>query len=239
MTQISPGTQAAINIINQNEAARRVARSAEMEALANDATPQEVHQAFVNAMQEQPAPPQAREYIQQAVDMLNVSPEGFVALLHTQVEREDQKVMESRNAIEQSIAKSRALSETMEALQIIHQRISQDSSGQLKIGNGDVTINGRTMNIGEAIIEFNLADELNLDASAGSSTLANITLRADSVQSAIDGVRTAQQTVTSANELNMIAMQQAMQQRGQHIQLVSKVLAMMGDTERSIVGNMR
>ena len=27
------------------------------------------------------------------------------------------------------------------------------------IGNGDVTINGRTMNIGEAIIEFNLADE--------------------------------------------------------------------------------
>ena len=30
-----------------------------------------------------------------------------------------------------------------------------------------------------------------------------------------------------------------MQQRGQHIQLVSKVLAMMGDTERSIVGNMR
>ena len=83
MTQISPGTQAAINIINQNEAARRVARSAEMEALANDATPQEVHQAFVNAMQEQPAPPQAREYIQQAVDMLNVSPEGFVALLHS------------------------------------------------------------------------------------------------------------------------------------------------------------
>jgi hypothetical protein len=37
----------------------------------------------------------------------------------------------------------------------------------------------------------------------------------------------------------MITMQQAMQQRGQHLQLVSKVLSMMGDTDRSIVGNMR
>ena len=44
------------------------------------------------------------------------------------------------------------------------------------------------------------------------------------MQSAIDALRQEQQTVTSANELNMIAMQQAMQQRGQHLQLVSKVL---------------
>jgi hypothetical protein len=66
-----------------------------------------------------------------------------------------------------------------------------------------------------------------------------VALREESVQSAIDALRQEQQTVTSANELNMIAMQQAMQQRGQHLQLVSKVLSMMGDTDRAIVGNMR
>ena len=69
--------------------------------------------------------------------------------------------------------------------------------------------------------------------------VAGVALRADAIQSAIDGLRQKQQSVTSSNELNMINMQQAMQQRGQHIQLVSKVLAMMGDTERAIVGNMR
>jgi hypothetical protein len=37
--------------------------------------------------------------------MLNVTPEGFMVLLQTQVEREDQKVLESRNSIEAALAR--------------------------------------------------------------------------------------------------------------------------------------
>lgn len=239
MTQVTPRAQAAMDLINDNEALRRQAGAAEQAALEQGQTPEQALAAFNQAMQGAP-PPQARAYIQQAVAMLNVSPEGFMALLQTQVEREDQKVLESRNSIETAIAQSRQLSERMGVLQSIHQRITQEKDDKLKMAEGTITVNDRIMTIAEAVVEFDLEEELNLNDQMSSESWPNgVVLRLDSVQSAIDGLRQEQQTVTSANELNMIAMQQAMQQRGQHLQLVSKVLAMMGDTERSIVGNMR
>lgn len=239
MTQISPRTQNALDLINDNEAHRRAARSAQLDALDSGATPEEASRVFNEVMQGAP-PPQARVYIQQAMEMLNVSPEGFMVLLQTQVEREDQKVLESRNSIEAAIAKSRELSERMGVLQQVHQRLSQENDGDLKMSDGTITVNDRIMTIAEAVVEFGLEKELNLVDQMDRDNWPNgIVLREESVQSAIDALRQEQQTVTSANELNMIAMQQAMQQRGQHLQLVSKVLAMMGDTDRAIVGNMR
>ena len=236
---VSPRVQDANAIIDDLQAQRRAAGVAELAALAEGQTPEQAMQAFHQVMQGAP-PPEARAYISQAIAMLNVTPEGFMALLQTQVEREDQKVLESRNAIESAIAQSRELSERMGVLQSIHQRISQEKDDKLKMMDGEITVNDRVMTIAKAVEEFQLADELNLTERMGDEGWPNeVKLSADSVQSAIDVLRQQQQTVTSANELNMIAMQQAMQQRGQHIQLVSKVLAMMGDTERSIVGNMR
>lgn len=239
MTQVTPRAQAGMDAINDREALRRIAGNAEQAALDAGQTPEQAMAAFNQAMQGAPAP-QARAYIQQAIEMLNVTPEGFMALLQTQVEREDQKVLESRNSIEAAIVRSRELSERMGVLQSIHQRISQESDDKLKMGDATITVNDRIMTVAEAVVEFGLEEELNLrDQMSREGWPSEIKLSLDSVQSAIDGVRQTQQTVTSANELNMISMQQAMQQRGQHLQLVSKVLAMMGDTERAIVGNMR
>lgn len=236
---VNPGLQEALAGIEDRQAHRRAAGAAELQALAEGQTPEQAMQAFHQVMQGAP-PPEARVYVSQAIQMLNVTPEGFMALLQTQVEREDQKVLESRNAIETAIARSRELSERMGVLQSIHQRISQEKDDKLKMMEGEITVNDRTMSIAEAVEEFQLQDELNLTERMGDEGWPNeVKLSADSVQSAIDVLRQEQQTVTSANELNMIAMQQAMQQRGQHLQLVSKVLAMMGDTERAIVGNMR
>lgn len=240
-TSISPNTRAALQYIDDSNAHRRAANAAVQQALAEGATPEEATQAFIEVMQGAP-PPTARAYIAQATEMLSVTPDGFMALLQTQVEREDQKVLESRNTIEAAIAQSRALSERMQVLQSIHQRISQEKDRDIKMEEGNITVNDRLMTIGEAVVEFGLADELNLADRARTSDphwFNGVHLRVDAVQSAIDGLRQKQQTVTSANELSMITMQQAMQQRGQHVQLVSKVLAMMGDTERAIVGNMR
>jgi hypothetical protein len=238
-TPASVRIQDAMDIINDNQAHRRSARAAQLEALEAGASPEEASRVFAEVLDGAP-PPEARMYVQRAMEMLNVTPEGFMVLLQTQVEREDQKVLESRNSIEAAIAKSRELSERMSVLQQIHQRLSQESDGNLNMRDGDITVNGRIMNIGEAVVEFGLEQELNLTEHIGGQNWpGGVLLREESVQSAIDALRQEQQTVTSANELNMIAMQQAMQQRGQHLQLVSKVLAMMGDTERAIVGNMR
>jgi hypothetical protein len=130
----------------------------------------------------------------------------------------------------------------MQALQQIHQRASQAGNDKVNLGTELITLNGREMPIGEAVVAYGLVDTLDLTARHDPDNpdwYRGVELRADVVQGAIDMLRQEQQTVTSSNELNMIAMQQAMQQRGQHLQLVSKVLAMMGDTERAIVGNMR
>lgn len=238
---LNPNVQAQIDLINNREAQRRAAGNAELAALENGATPEEAARVFTQVMQGAPAPA-ARAYVQQAIQMLNITPEGFIALLQTQVAREDEKVLEARNAIENAISASREISARMQVLQAIHQRVSQDGDGDLDIGNGEITINGRVMAMSEAIMEFDLVDELNLgrhQRDGDTSWLNNVKLRVDAVQSAIDGLRQEQQKITSNNELSMITMQQAMQQRGQHLQLVSKVLAMIGDTERAIVGNMR
>jgi hypothetical protein len=238
-TTTRPRNQNALDMIEDSQAHRRAARSAQLDALESGASPEEASRVFAQVLQGAP-PPQARVYIQQAMEMLNVTPEGFMVLLRTQVEREDQKVLESRNSIEAALAQSRELSERMGVLQQVHQRLSQESDGDLKMGDGTITVNDRIMTIAEAVVEFGLEKELNLtDEMSSSNWPEGVALREESVQSAIDALRQEQQTVTSANELNMIAMQQAMQQRGQHLQLVSKVLAMMGDTDRAIVGNMR
>jgi hypothetical protein len=235
-------TQHALNVINDNEAHRRAARAAEAATLNAGGTPEQAMLAFTQAMQDAP-PPAARAYVQQTIQMLNVSPEGFMALLQSQVAREDEKVLESRNAIETAIAQSRAISERMEALQCIHQMISQQPDADRDISNADavVTINGRMMTLAEAIEAHDLFDELNLRPRRDDGELwhTGLNLKAEAVQSAVDVLRTEQQAVTSDNELNMITMQQAMQQRGQHLQLVSKVLAMFSETDRAIVGNMR
>lgn len=239
MSRISPAVQDVLDTINDRQAHRRAARAAQLEALEEGATPEEASRVFIEVMQGAP-PPEARAYFSQTIEMLNVTPEGFMALLQSQVEREDQKVLESRNQIEIAIATSREISERMQVLQSIHQRISQESDDKLKMGDGTITVNGRIMYISEAVEEFGLEDELNLSDQMSDPNWPNgVRLTVESVQSAIDTLRQEQQTVTSKNELNMITMQQAMQQRGQHLQLVSKVLAMMGDTDRSIVGNMR
>ncbi|MCA9576216.1 MAG: hypothetical protein H6726_07965 [Sandaracinaceae bacterium] len=236
----SPQAQAAIDIIANRFATREQARSAELDALEAGATPEEAVRAFVDVMHGA-SPPAQRVYMEQAFEMLDVSPESFLALLQAQVRAEDEKVMTATNTIQNALQSSRELSERMQALQILHQRVSQDSDQSVDLQDGDITVNGRQMCLGQAVIEFDLVDELNLTRHVDGDPLwyRGVALRADAIQSAIDGLRQKQQSVTSSNELNMINMQQAMQQRGQHIQLVSKVLAMMGDTERAIVGNMR
>ena len=181
-------------------------------------------------------------YTEEAIQMLDVSPESFVALLRAQVDREDEKILEARNAIERALAGSREASARMEILQEIHQLVSQQDDQDRDMNRGELTIDGQAMTIGDAVMRYDLVDELNLsDAYDPNDPMwfRGHNLKAEAVQSAIDVIRQEQQQITSANELNMIAMQQAMQQRGQHIQLVSKVLAMMADTERAIVGNMR
>ena len=179
---------------------------------------------------------------ERVLTMLNVSPEGFLSVLRAQVDREDEKILDARNRIEAALAESRSLSQRMDALQKIHQVLSQEGDQKMRMEEGQIDIGGETLSIGEVVERYGLVEDLNLSArfdEEDRNWFVGIKLRAATVQGAIDTLRQQQQQAASGNEILMITMSQAVTQRGQHLQLVSKMLGILSDTERAIVGNMR